>query len=49
VNNYPDANDDHGDAGGNILMCDGRVQWVKGGRNYIISYETGQDENRTGP
>ena len=49
VNNYVDANDDHGAAGGNILMCDGHVQWGKGGRNYIISYETGQDENRTGP
>lgn len=48
VNNYPDKNDDHGAEGGNILMCDGHVQWVKGGRNYVISYETGQDENRLG-
>jgi prepilin-type N-terminal cleavage/methylation domain-containing protein/prepilin-type processing-associated H-X9-DG protein len=48
LNNYPDANDDHGATGGNILMCDGHVQWVKGGKNYVISYETGQDENRIG-
>src|SRR2546422_899747 len=49
VNNYPDKNDDHGAEGGNILFCDGHVQWVKGGKNYIISYETAQDENRSSP
>jgi prepilin-type processing-associated H-X9-DG protein len=49
MNNYPDANDDHGTEGGNILMCDGHVQWVKGGKNYIIAYETAQDENRSSP
>src|SRR6266478_7186452 len=49
VNNYPDKNDDHGTAGGNILFCDSHVQWVKGGKNYILSYETSQDENRSGP
>jgi prepilin-type processing-associated H-X9-DG protein len=49
VNNYPDANDDHGAEGGNVLMCDGHVQWVKGGKNYVVSYETAQDENRSGP
>ena len=49
INNYPDKNDDHGAAGGNVLFCDGHVQWVKGGRNYVISYETSQDENRSGP
>ena len=48
-NNYPDKNDDHGADGGNILFCDGHVQWVKGGQNYVISYETAQDENRSGP
>src|SRR6266436_4908859 len=47
VNNYPDKNDDHGTAGGNILFCDSHVQWVKGGKNYILSYETSQDENRS--
>ena len=49
VNNYPDRSDDHGAEGGNILMCDGHVQWVKGGRNYVLAYETSQDENRSGP
>ena len=49
VNNYPDKNDDHGAAGGDVLFCDSHVQWVKGGKNYILSYETSQDENRSGP
>jgi len=49
INNYPDRNDDHGAEGGNILFCDGHVQWVKGGLNYVRSYETSQDENRSGP
>ena len=49
VNNYPDKNDDHGAEGGNILFCDSHVQWVKGGKNYVISYETSQDEARSGP
>jgi prepilin-type processing-associated H-X9-DG protein len=49
VNNYPDANDDHGAEGGNILMCDGHVQWVKGGKGYVTAYETAQDENRALP
>ncbi|KAB2674687.1 MAG: prepilin-type N-terminal cleavage/methylation domain-containing protein [Verrucomicrobia bacterium] len=48
VNNYPDKNDDHGTAGSNILMCDGHVEWVKGGMNFVRSYETAQDENRSG-
>jgi prepilin-type N-terminal cleavage/methylation domain-containing protein/prepilin-type processing-associated H-X9-DG protein len=47
-NNYPDPCDDHGAEGSNILMCDGHVQWVKGGKNHIVAYETGQDENRSG-
>ena len=46
---HPDWNDGHGAEGANILMCDGHVQWVKGGKNYLISYETAQDENRSSP
>jgi prepilin-type N-terminal cleavage/methylation domain-containing protein/prepilin-type processing-associated H-X9-DG protein len=46
-NNYPDPNDNHGAEGVNILMCDGHVQWVRGGQNYVIAYETAQDENRS--
>lgn len=49
MNNYPDKNDDHGADGGNALFCDSHVQWVKGGKNYVITYETAQDENRSGP
>jgi prepilin-type N-terminal cleavage/methylation domain-containing protein/prepilin-type processing-associated H-X9-DG protein len=49
INNYPDKVDNHGADGGNALFCDGHVQWVKGGKNYVIVYETAQDENRSGP
>lgn len=49
INNYPDRNDDHGAEGGNALFCDSHVQWVKGGKNYVITYETAQDENRSSP
>ena len=49
INNYPDPNDDHGAEGGNILMCDGHVEWVKGGSNYVFRYELSQDEVRSGP
>ena len=34
---------------GDILMVDGHVQWVRGGKNYVFSYELGQDENRSSP
>jgi hypothetical protein len=29
-------------------MCDGHVEWVKGGRNYDLKYEIAQDENWAG-
>jgi prepilin-type N-terminal cleavage/methylation domain-containing protein/prepilin-type processing-associated H-X9-DG protein len=48
IENYPDKVDNHGDAGSNILFCDGHVSWVKR-QNYVLSYETAQDENRTNP
>jgi prepilin-type N-terminal cleavage/methylation domain-containing protein/prepilin-type processing-associated H-X9-DG protein len=47
-NNYPDRCDDHGAEGLNILMCDGHVQWVKGGKDYFVAYEIANDENRSG-
>jgi prepilin-type N-terminal cleavage/methylation domain-containing protein/prepilin-type processing-associated H-X9-DG protein len=47
-NNYPDPCDNHGAEGGNILMCDGHVEWVKGGKNYCLKYEIAQDENWPG-
>ncbi len=47
-NNRPDPCDNHGEDGGNILMCDGHVDWVKGGKNYDRKYEIAQDENWSG-
>jgi prepilin-type N-terminal cleavage/methylation domain-containing protein/prepilin-type processing-associated H-X9-DG protein len=49
LNNFPDKQDNHGAEGGNVLFCDGHVNWVKGGTNYVRMYETGQDEGRTRP
>ncbi len=48
INNYPDKNDDHGASGGNILFCDGHVEFVRQ-KNYVLSYELAQDEARSGP
>jgi prepilin-type N-terminal cleavage/methylation domain-containing protein/prepilin-type processing-associated H-X9-DG protein len=49
INNYPDKNDNHGTDGGNILMVDGHVEWVKGGNNYVFGYEQAEDEGRSTP
>lgn len=46
-NNYPDAMDNHGAAGENILFVDAHVDFVKQ-RDYVKSYEIGQDEGRSG-
>lgn len=43
--NYPDPEDNHGSAGGNVSFCDGHVEWVRQ-KEYIFKYETSQDENR---
>lgn len=43
---YPDADDNHGDAGSNVGFADGHVEWIKRA-NYIYSYEMSQDDNRT--
>jgi prepilin-type N-terminal cleavage/methylation domain-containing protein/prepilin-type processing-associated H-X9-DG protein len=48
INNYPDANDDHGDRGVNYVMADGHTRFVLK-KQYLISYEKSQDENRTTP
>ena len=48
INNYPDKVDNHGDAGGNILFCDGHAAWVPR-KTYSFSYELAQDEDRFGP
>lgn len=43
--NYPDPNNNHGDAGGNASFCDGHVEWVPR-KQYLAAYEMSQDENR---
>jgi prepilin-type N-terminal cleavage/methylation domain-containing protein/prepilin-type processing-associated H-X9-DG protein len=48
INNYPDKIDNHGNAGGNVLFCDGHSAWVPRSV-YSLGYETAQDENRYGP
>lgn len=47
-NNYPDAADNHGDAGSNVVFCDSHVEWVSKSK-YLLSYEMSQDENRSRP
>ena len=47
-NNYPDPNDNHGEAGTNFQMCDGSAKWVRK-ENYLLTYELSQDENRSKP
>jgi prepilin-type N-terminal cleavage/methylation domain-containing protein/prepilin-type processing-associated H-X9-DG protein len=48
INNYPDKVDNHGDAGGNVLYCDGHAGWVTR-KTYVYQYELAQDENRSDP
>lgn len=48
INDYPDPNDHHGDAGANANFCDGHAEWIPRTK-YIQVYETSQDENRTRP
>jgi len=47
-NNYPDATDNHGADGANVLFCDGHGAWVKQ-KNYIPSWNVSEDENRKVP
>jgi type II secretory pathway pseudopilin PulG len=49
INNYPDPNDNHGAEGVNMVMCDGSIKWVSGGRPFLRAYEISQDENRSAP
>lgn len=46
IGNFPDPYDNHGAAGENVVMCDGHVEFVKT-RDYLLSYERAQDENRS--
>ncbi len=45
-NNYPDAIDNHGAGGEQVLCCDGHVEYVKA-RDFVLGYERAQDENRS--
>ena len=47
-NNYPDKTDNHGDAGENIMYCDGHAQWLPT-KNYFNEFNISFDENRTSP
>jgi len=40
---YPDAGDNHGKDGGNIVFCDGHASWVPRNR-YLESFHRGTDE-----
>ncbi len=43
--NFPDANNNHGASGGNVLQCDGHVEWIPT-KIYLFRYELSQDEHR---
>lgn len=40
---YPDAGDNHGVDGGNVVFCDGHAQWVPR-KDYLHSWALGTDE-----
>lgn len=40
---FPDTGDNHGTAGGNVIFCDGHVEWVSRG-NYLESFRRGTDQ-----
>ncbi len=48
VNNYPDAGDNHGATGCNILFCDGHAEWVSQ-KNYLLVWNISQDTDRSAP
>jgi prepilin-type N-terminal cleavage/methylation domain-containing protein/prepilin-type processing-associated H-X9-DG protein len=45
-NNYPDKTDNHGDAGLNIMYCDGHASWLPTKR-YLEEFNVSFDENRS--
>jgi prepilin-type N-terminal cleavage/methylation domain-containing protein/prepilin-type processing-associated H-X9-DG protein len=47
-NNYPDAVDNHGADGANVLFCDGHGEWMTR-KNYIPAWNVSEDANRTVP
>jgi len=47
-NDYPDAIDNHGAAGGNGNFCDGHAEWIQQ-RKWVYTYEMSCDQNRITP
>jgi len=43
---YPDPEDNHGSAGGNVSFCDGHAEWIPR-EQYVYRYEMDSDEGRT--
>lgn len=48
INDYPDPSNNHGADGAHANFADGHAEWIKR-QNYLLAYETSQDENRTTP
>ncbi len=48
INNYPDKTDNHGDAGLNVMYCDGHAAWLFT-KNYLNEFNVSFDENRSSP
>lgn len=42
---YPSSEDNHGEAGSNVVFADGHVEWIKRA-DYIYHYELSEDEGR---
>jgi prepilin-type processing-associated H-X9-DG protein len=47
-NNYPDKLDNHGDAGLNVMYCDGHANWLPT-EKYLDEFNVSFDENRSTP
>jgi prepilin-type N-terminal cleavage/methylation domain-containing protein/prepilin-type processing-associated H-X9-DG protein len=48
INNYPDATDNHGATGVNVMFCDGHAEWISR-RQYMNSFNISFDENQRAP
>jgi prepilin-type N-terminal cleavage/methylation domain-containing protein len=45
INNTPDPTDNHGEAGQNVIYCDGHAAWLSK-KNFINDYNISNDDNR---
>ncbi len=48
INNYPDATDNHGVAGLNVIYCDGHASWLPT-KNFLADWNISMDDNRNSP